>query len=60
MKIATRIAVIVFSLVALGHLLRLVIGVELIVAGWVVPMWISIPGILVPGALAYLIAKEHT
>ena len=43
----------IFSLVALAHLVRLVFRVEWIVAGWTVPMWLSVVGLLVPGFMAY-------
>jgi hypothetical protein len=42
----------VFSLVAAGHLARLVTGWDITIAGWSVPHWISIPGLVVPGLLS--------
>lgn len=59
MKPATQIGVILFALVALAHLLRLLFGVEITVGGWTAPMWVSVLGVLVPGAVAFLIVKEH-
>ena len=28
--------------------------------GWIVPMWISVVGTLVPGGLAWMMFKEHS
>ena len=44
---------VIFSLVALLHGLRLVFGWEAIIAGWVVPPWLSGLGLLVAGFLSY-------
>lgn len=48
-----RISGAVFSLVALLHLLRLVFRWDAVIGGWMVPMWISLVGLAVAGALAY-------
>ena len=42
-----------FSLIGVLHLLRLVYGWEAVIGGWVVPMWISWPALLIAGFLAY-------
>lgn len=52
MKIATLLSIVLFSLVAFAHLLRLLMGWQVSVEGWVAPMWISIIGTLVPAGLA--------
>lgn len=59
MKSATRIATILFSLVAIAHLLRVVMGVEITVGDWSAPMWASYLGVVIPGALVYFIYREH-
>ena len=59
MKQATTIAVALFALVALAHMLRLVFGVEATVGQWAVPMWVSFIGVLLPGGLAYFVYREH-
>jgi len=41
-----------FGLVALGHLLRLLYRVPAQLGQWVVPLWVSVIGLLVPAALA--------
>ena len=58
MKPASLLAVAVFSLVALSHLLRLVLQVEVLVGGAVIPMWVSVVGLLVTGALAIALWRE--
>lgn len=57
-KPASILGAIIFGLVALAHLLRLILGVEVIAGGYVIPLWISIPGFLVPGALAVALWRE--
>jgi hypothetical protein len=58
MKPFSTIAAIIFALVALLHLLRLVYGWEVTFAGWVVPLWISVIGLIVAGGLAALVGRE--
>lgn len=59
MKPATKVAVALLALVAIGHLLRLLFGFEIVIGGWAAPMWASAIGVLVPGALAYFVYSEH-
>ena len=59
MKPATTIAVVLLALVALAHVLRVAFGVPASVGGWVVPMWVSYIGVLLPGGLAYFVYREH-
>ena len=54
----TFLAVVVFALVALLHLLRLIFGWEAILNGAVVPMWVSIPALVVAGGLAVMLWRE--
>ena len=58
MKPFTKIAIAVFSLVAVLHLLRLVFGWEVIVSGIIIPLWVSVIGFLVAGLLAVLLWRE--
>ncbi|MCU0990702.1 MAG: hypothetical protein MUE63_14265 [Xanthomonadales bacterium] len=58
MKTGTLLAVILFSLVALAHLLRLIFGTEVIVAGTPVPQWVSAVAVVVPAVIAWLLWKE--
>ena len=58
MKPFTTLAVFLFSLISLVHILRLIFRWEIVAAGWVIPLWVSIPGFLITGGLALLIWKE--
>lgn len=44
---------VIFSLIVLGHVIRLAFSVPWVVAGWTVPMWMSMVGVLVAGFMAY-------
>lgn len=46
-------AAVIFSLIVLGHLIRLVFSVPWVVADWIVPMWMSVAGLLIAGFMAY-------
>ena len=48
------IVVVVLLVVALAHLLRLVTGAELVIAGTVLPIWTSLFGCVGPTVLAGL------
>jgi len=58
MKPFSTIAAVVFALVALLHLLRLVYDWQVVFNGWVVPMWLSVIGLIVTGALSLLVGRE--
>jgi hypothetical protein len=58
MKTGSLLAIIVFLLVALAHLARLVYGAEVIVAGTVIPQWVSVIGLIIPALIAFLLWKE--
>ncbi len=58
MKPFTTIAVFVFSLVAVAHLLRLMLAWEVTVIGFVVPVWWSGLGFVVAGGLALMVWRE--
>ena len=42
----------IFLIVAGGHLLRLIFGWEVSIAGWTAPAWLSIVGLIIPGLLS--------
>ena len=54
----TTIAVSVFALVALMHVLRLALGWEVTFQGSVVPMWVSALGAIIAGGLAVMLWRE--
>ena len=58
MKTGSILAVIIFSLVAAAHLLRLILGVSVTIDDWVVPQWPSILGVIVPGLIAWKLMQE--
>jgi hypothetical protein len=58
MKPFTTIAIAVFSLVGIVHLLRLLLGWEVVIAGCEVPMWASLLGAMLAGLLALMLARE--
>ena len=42
----------VFFVVATAHIMRLIMGWEITIAGWTVPRWFSIPGLIFSGVLS--------
>lgn len=58
MKPFTTVAVVVFTLVALTHLCRVVVGWEVTIQGSVVPMWVSYLGIIIPAGLVVMLWRE--
>jgi len=58
MKPFTTIAVAIFALMAIVHLLRLAFGWEVVVTGYVIPVWWSAIGIVVAGGLALMVWRE--
>ncbi len=59
MKPGALAAVVVFTVVALAHLLRLVFQIEVVVGGTMVPMWASAVGLVVPLAIAVFLWREQ-
>jgi hypothetical protein len=59
MKPATLIATIFISVVAVLHLVRIFLHVEVTVNGAMVPMWMSIIAFLFTGGLAILMWREN-
>ena len=58
MKTGSRLAILLFVLVAIAHLLRLLYGMDVTVDEWIVPQWASVLGVIVPAAIAALLWKE--
>jgi len=42
----------VFFLVAAAHLTRLIFRWEIVISGWTVPHWISVPGLIISSVLS--------
>ncbi|MDQ6986212.1 MAG: hypothetical protein Q9M25_00200 [Mariprofundaceae bacterium] len=45
---------VVFLLVAAAHVVRLLLAVEIVIQGWILPLWVSAIGVAVPLVLAWL------
>ena len=58
MKPFTTIAIVFFSLAAALHVLRLIFGWEVVINGLVMPMWVSVIGLIVAGGLAVMVWRE--
>ncbi len=58
MKPFTNVAVVVFAVISLMHLLRLFFGWDITVNGWLVPIWFSVPGFLITVGLALMLRRE--
>jgi len=54
----TTIAVGVFALMALVHVFRLLFGWVVTIQGSVVPMWVSVLGVVIAGGLAIMLRRE--
>ncbi len=59
MKPAATVVTIFLLLLALAHLFRLVFGVEMIVNGTVVPVWFSLPAVILSSLLAWFLWWEQ-
>ncbi len=58
MKPFTSIAIVIFSLVAVLHVLRLIFGWQAVIDGLVIPMWASVVGLIIAGGLAIMLWRE--
>lgn len=58
MKPFSKIAVAVFSIMAIVHFLRLLAGWEVTVSGFVVPVWWSGIGLVITAGLALMVWRE--
>ena len=54
----TKLAVAIFSLVALIHVLRLIFDWQVTIRNLLIPMWVSILAAIVAAALAVMVKKE--
>jgi hypothetical protein len=59
MKPFTAIAIAVFALIAFMHVVRLVLGWEVTVHGIVIPMWVSVLGLVIAIGLAWMLWHEN-
>jgi len=59
MRTGSNFAILVFTIVAVAHFLRFYNKVSITIGDWSVPQWVSILGIIVPGAIVWLLWKER-
>jgi len=58
MKPFTIIAIVVFVLVGLLHVVRYFLGWKVIINTVIIPVWISAPAIVIAGGLAFMVWRE--
>ena len=58
MKPFTVVAIGVFTLASLFHLLRYALGWEVVVNSVTMPLWVSLFGFIIPGVLAFMLWRE--
>jgi len=58
MKIGSLLAAVLLTVVAIAHLLRLLFAVEVVVGGYIIPQWLSVGGVVLPGLIAMLLWRE--
>jgi CHASE2 domain-containing sensor protein len=56
----SRVAGLVFLIVAIAHLCRVLLGWTVLVNGWTVPIWMSVVAVVVAGFLAFEAIKRST
>ena len=49
----SKVAGVIFLLIAILHALRLAYGWPAVIGGWAVPMWLSWAALIIAGYLAY-------
>lgn len=59
MKMGSKLAILLFILVAIAHFLRLVFGIDATVGEWSVPQWVSVMGTIVPLVISWLLWSEN-
>jgi hypothetical protein len=59
MKPFTSLAIVVFALICIMHVLRVVLGWNAIVNGTSIPTWASIVAAIVSGLLAIMVWREN-
>lgn len=60
MKPSMLVTLIFLVLVALLHVLRLALQIEVTVNAMVIPLWVSMAGLLLTGGLAIWLWREHS
>ena len=60
MKPAAMVSTLFLAMVAGAHLLRLVLRIEIVVGGILVPFWVSVIACVVPAGLAVALWRESS
>jgi len=47
-----RVAGTIFALVCLAHLWRIITQADVLIAGWQMPVWLNVVGVLIAGGLS--------
>jgi len=55
-KAALHISGVIFAIGAVGHVVHLITGIEIVFGGVILPMWISFSGAIIAAALAVWMA----
>ncbi len=58
MRPATLLAALLMGLIAVAHVARVILGLEVVVDGWAVPNWPSVAAIVLFGALSIGLLRE--
>ena len=58
MKTGSKLAIILFTIVSIAHLLRMIFAVSVTIGSWNAPLLISVFGFVVPGAIAWMLWRE--
>lgn len=58
MKPFTKLAIFIFTLIALLHVFRIMFKWEVMISGVVIPMWASVLGLIIAGGLSLMLWKE--
>ncbi len=59
MKRFTMLAVVVFTVVAIAQLVRVVLGWEVVINGWIIPPWVSLVACVIAALLAAMVWREN-
>ena len=59
MKPFTSLAILIFALIGLVHLLRLTMQWTVVVNGMVVPLWVSAIGLVIAAILSLMLWREN-
>ena len=58
MKAGSKLAILLLTLVAIAHFVRLLGGIEVTIGEWSVPQWVSGVGVIVPLVIGGMLWTE--